>query len=122
MGRDFLIGASADSTGPLPDVPIRIILFTDLESSTALTQAGSDAEAQEVLHGHNDAVRAALEAHGGEEVKHTGDGIMAAFGSAVAAVEAALQIQRELAGAEVRVRIGPNAGEPIAEDGGRWGS
>ena len=63
--RDFLVGTSADPAGPLPDTPIRIILFTDLESSTALTQALGDAKAQEVLHGHNDVVRAALEAHAG---------------------------------------------------------
>ena len=100
----------------------RTLLFTDLESSTALTQALGDAKAQELLHGHNDAVRAALAAHDGEEVKHTGDGIFAAFGSAVAAVEAALQIQRDLAGAEVRVRIGLNAGEPIAEDDDYFGT
>jgi len=101
---------------------LRTLLFTDLESSTALTQSLGDAKAQEVLRGHNDAVRAALAAHDGEEVKHTGDGIFAAFGSAVSAVEASLQIQRELAGAEVRVRIGLNAGEPIAEDGDYFGS
>ncbi len=101
---------------------LRTLLFTDLESSTALTQAVGDEKAQEILRGHNDAVRTALEAHGGEEVKHTGDGIMAAFGSAVGAVEAALQIQRELAGAEVRVRVGLNAGEPIAEDDDYFGA
>ena len=101
---------------------LRTLLFTDLESSTALTQAVGDAKAHEVLHGHNDAVRAALAAHDGEEVKHTGDGIFAAFGSAVSAVEAALQIQRDLAGAEVRVRIGLNAGEPIAEDDDYFGT
>ena len=100
----------------------RTILFTDLESSTALTQAVGDAKAQDVLHGHNDVVRAALAAHDGEEVKHTGDGIMASFGSAVSAVEAALAIQRDLAGGEIRVRIGLNAGEPIAEDHDYFGT
>ena len=100
----------------------RTLLFTDLESSTALTQQLGDAKAQEVLHGHNDAVRAALTAHDGTEVKHTGDGIFAAFGSAVSAVEAALQIQRDLAGGEVRVRVGLNAGEPIAEDDDYFGT
>ena len=100
----------------------RTLMFTDLESSTALTQSLGDAKAQEILRGHNAAVRAALAAHGGEEVKHTGDGIFAAFTSAVSAVEAALQIQRELAGAEVRVRIGLNAGEPIAEDDDYFGA
>ncbi len=105
-----------------PTAAVQTILFTDLESSTALTQAIGDDRAQEVLRGHDDAVRAALTAHDGEEVKHTGDGIMAAFGSAVGAVEAALQIQRELAGAEVRVRVGLNAGEPIAEDDDYFGA
>ncbi len=98
------------------------IMFTDLESSTALTQKLGDDVAQGILHGHNDAVRKALEEHGGREVKHTGDGIMAAFPSAVRAVAAALQIQRDLAGGEVRVRIGLNAGEPIAEDDDFFGT
>ena len=53
---------------------------------------------------------------------HTGDGIMASFGSAVSAVEASLAIQREMAGGEVRVRIGLNAGEPIAEDDDLFGT
>ena len=98
------------------------ILFTDLESSTALTQRLGDEGAQELLRGHNDAVRSALEANGGREVKHTGDGIMASFPSAVSAVEASLAIQREMAGGEVRVRIGLNAGEPIAEDDDLFGT
>jgi len=98
------------------------ILFTDLESSTALTSRVGDEAAQEVLRGHNVAVRNALDAHGGLEVKHTGDGIMASFPSAVSAVEAALAVQRDLAGGDVRVRIGINAGEPIAEDDDFFGT
>ncbi len=100
----------------------RTILFTDLESSTALTQKLGDDKAQEILRGHNGVVRAALAANDGEEVKHTGDGIMASFGSAVSAVQAALQIQRDLAGGEIRVRVGCNAGEPIAEDHDYFGT
>ena len=41
---------------------------------------------------------------------------MASFPSAVSAATAALQIQREMTGGEVRVCVGLNAGEPIAED------
>ncbi|MCA9831406.1 MAG: adenylate/guanylate cyclase domain-containing protein [Dehalococcoidia bacterium] len=117
----FLKPESAVPMDPPPS-PFQTILFTDLESSTALTQRVGDEAAQEVLRGHNTTVRKALEAHGGREVKHTGDGIMAAFPSAVRAVEAALQVQRELAGGEVRVRIGLNAGEPIAEDDDLFGT
>ena len=50
------------------------ILFTDLEASTPLTQRLGDEGAQELLRGHNTTVRAALDEHGGREVKHTGDG------------------------------------------------
>ena len=37
-------------------------------------------------------------------------------------MDAALQIQRDLTGVEVRVRIGLNAGEPIAEDDDCFGA
>jgi adenylate cyclase len=47
---------------------------------------------------------------------------MASFGSAVSAVEAAQQIQRDLVGGAIRVRIGLNAGEPIAEDHDYFGT
>jgi class 3 adenylate cyclase len=117
---DFL--AEGATTDEVQLSGFQTILFTDLESSTALTQRVGDEAAQEVIRGHNVAVRAALEEHGGREVKHTGDGIMASFPSAVSAVQAALAIQRELAGGEVRVRVGLNAGEPIAEDDDLFGT
>ncbi len=40
----------------------------------------------------------------------------------MSAVKASLAIQREMAGGEVRVRIGLNAGEPIAEDDDFFGT
>ena len=98
------------------------ILFTDMEGSTSLTQRLGDAKAQEVLRTHNGIVREALKAHGGSEIKHTGDGIMASFASASKALECAIAMQRafaeqnESAEEPIRVRIGLNAGEPIAED------
>ena len=45
-----------------------------------------------------------------------GDGFMISFGSAVGALDCAIAIQRALAEGEVKVRIGLNAGEPIAEE------
>jgi hypothetical protein len=105
-----------------PSGGFQTILFTDLESSTALTQRVGDEAAQEVLRGHNTAVRGALDANGGREVKHTGDGIMASFPSAVSAVQAGIAIQRELMDGEVRVRVGINAGEPVAEDDDLFGT
>ncbi len=92
------------------------ILFTDVEGSTALTDRLGDAAAREVLREHERTTREALKAHGGSEVKTMGDGFMASFGSATKALECAVGIQRAFGDGDIRVRIGLNAGEPIAED------
>jgi len=104
------------------------ILFTDIEGSTALTQRLGDAKAQEVLRTHNSIVRDALKAHSGSEAKHTGDGIMASFTSASRALQCAIAMQRafaahnESAEEPIRVRVGLNAGEPIAEEKDLFGT
>jgi class 3 adenylate cyclase len=112
-----------------PDAPgaFRTILFTDVEGSTALTDRLGDAKARELLHEHERITREALSAHGGSEVKTMGDGFMASFSSATKALECSIAIQsafaerNESAEESIKVRIGLNAGEPIAEDdpGGR---
>jgi class 3 adenylate cyclase len=104
------------------------ILFTDIEGSTVLTQRLGDAEAQAILHTHNAIVRDALRAHGGSEIKHTGDGIMASFASASRALRCSIAIQRAFyqrnrsAETQIRVRIGLNAGEPIVEEEDLFGT
>ena len=100
------------------------VMFTDLQDSTALTQRLGDARAQqELVHRHNEVVREALSAHGGREVKHTGDGIMASFSSGSNAIDAAIAIQEAFGADEaVQVRIGLNEGEPVAEDGDLFGA
>jgi class 3 adenylate cyclase len=98
------------------------ILFTDMEGSTALTQQLGDDRAQAHVRKHNTAVREALAAHSGREIKHTGDGIMASFSSARGAVDCAIAIQRALDDEAVRVRIGLNAGEPVAEEQDLYGT
>ena len=98
------------------------IIFTDVEGSTALTDRLGDAKARDLLREHERITRDALKAHGGSEVKTMGDGFMASFGSATNALECAIALQRafaernESAEEPIKVRIGLNAGEPIAED------
>jgi class 3 adenylate cyclase len=107
----------------------RTILFTDVEGSTALTERLGDAKAREVLRNHERIVREALRAHGGAEVKAMGDGFMASFSSATRALECAIAMQRAFAAHDdehpetpIRVRIGLNAGEPIAEEADLFGT
>ena len=118
----------APSRLPPGDAPVTI-LFTDMEGSTDLTQRLGDAGAQEVLRTHNAIIRDALKATSGSEVKHTGDGIMASFPSASRALEAAVAMQKAFAeqnqeqpDTAIRVRIGLNAGEPLAEDDDLFGT
>ncbi|HEY5625989.1 MAG TPA: adenylate/guanylate cyclase domain-containing protein [Dehalococcoidia bacterium] len=114
-------------TEPADAGAFRTLLFTDVEGSTALTDRLGDAKARDLLREHERTVREALTAHGGSEVKTLGDGFMASFSSATKALECAIAMQRafaernELAEEPIEVRIGLNAGEPIAEDdpGGR---
>ena len=105
------------------------ILFTDVEGSTALTERLGDAKARQVLRNHERITREALRAHGGAEVKAMGDGFMASFSSATRALECAIAMQRAFAAHDdehtetpIRVRIGLNAGEPIAEEEDLFGT
>lgn len=108
----------------------RTIMFTDIEDSTGTTQRLGDAQAQEIVRTHNEIVRDSLHGYAGTEIKHTGDGIMASFTSATAAVECAIAIQRGLASHSVvhsdhplfDVRIGLNAGEPLIEGDDLFGT
>ncbi len=106
-----------------------LFLGGSVVDSTSLTQRLGDEMAMEFLHVHDRIVRDALAAAKGREVKHTGDGIMASFVSAAAAVRCAVQIQRELARREreerdhhIKVRIGGAAGEPVERDNDIFGT
>ncbi len=122
----FLFEGEAD-TAAAPSGLVTI-LFTDMEGSTSLTQRLGDERAQEVLRAHNGIVRDALKAHGGTEIKHTGDGVMTSFPATTKALECAIAIQgsfaayNESAETPIRVRIGINAGEPVAEDEDLFGT
>jgi hypothetical protein len=70
--------------------------------------------------GKLDCREAAVAREKGREIKHTGDGIMAAFVSAAAAVRCAIEVQNKIRqsnaehpGQPLQLRIGLAAGEPI---------
>lgn len=111
------------------DPGIRSIMFTDIVGSTEATSRFGDDAAIAMLGTHDRIVRAAIGGHGGREVKHTGDGIMAAFNSAANAVKSACRIighldEHNAGGPEfpVTVRIGISAGEPVEQASDLFGS
>jgi class 3 adenylate cyclase len=117
--------------GPMPQHPpgtayaesaVRAIVFTDICGSVAMTQQLGDDRHMLLLREHNTIVRRELSSCNGREVKHTGDGLMAAFTSIAGAVEFAGAVQRALHvrnqtdGDPLHVSIGISAGEPITDD------
>jgi class 3 adenylate cyclase len=105
---------------------VRTILFTDLEAHTQLMSRLGDDKGRDLLREHERRTREALRAHGGSEVKSMGDGFMASFGSAQRALDCARAIEAAFAepvlGETLKVRIGVNAGEPVAEDDDLFGA
>jgi class 3 adenylate cyclase len=101
------------------DTGTRTILFTDIVGSTDMTQRFGDEASFALLGVHDTIVRGAVWANSGREVKHTGDGIMAAFTSASSAVRCAMHVMQEVAAHRadphppLRLRVGIAAGEPI---------
>lgn len=102
---------------------LRIILFTDIVGSAQMTQDFGDEAAMRVLKVHDTIIRGALKKHGGGEVKHTGDGIMASFVSVSGSVRSAIDMQKGIGDynqadpeMKLHVRIGLSAGEPVEEN------
>jgi class 3 adenylate cyclase len=95
------------------------VLFTDMVDSTAAAVHLGDDQAQTLIDAHDRTVHAALDSFGGQQVKHTGDGVLARFPSVSAALRASVAIQlgvgaeRVSAAVPLHVRIGVNAGEPL---------
>ena len=110
------------------DSALRAIMFTDIVGSTSVTERLGDARSVEMVRAHDALVRRALKDKGGRVVKHTVDGIMASFEDAANSVECARSIQQafvafNLASKEkLRVRIGIDVGEPIADSNDLFGA
>jgi pentatricopeptide repeat protein len=102
------------------------VLMTDLVGSTRLLRHGPEAY-DEIRRAHFDAVRAVIADCRGDEVKSTGDGVMATFTSAADAVLAAIGVQQAVSLLQRRdprspaVRVGIGCGEATSEDGDWYG-
>ena len=76
--------------------PVRTvtILITDLVGSTALESRIGPAAADTLRSEHFSLLRSEIGEAGGQEVKNTGDGLVAAFDSASQAVSCAVAVQQ----------------------------
>src|SRR5271170_6888991 len=100
------------------------IMFTDMVGYSALAQR-NEALSLELLEEHRRIVRGLLSKHSGREVKTTGDGFLLEFPSALAAVQAAMEIQNALhernlvspPDRQMLIRIGIHVGDVVMSDG-----
>lgn len=103
------------------------IVTSDLVGSTKLESTVGPEVADVLRREHFELLRQAVAGNGGVEVKNIGDGLMAAFKSASAAVECAKAmhqlIDRRNRGAEteLHIRVGIGMGEATIEDGDYFG-
>ena len=83
----------------MPDLPTGTItiLFTDLVDHSSLYARLGQGEARSVILSHFRVLRGVVAEHGGHEVKEEGDRLMVAFGSAGAALHAAIAMQQSVA-------------------------
>ncbi len=118
------MSGSGDGVQELPSGTVTL-LFTDVEGSTRLWAADSDAMAAS-LRVHDTILRVAIEGNGGYVFTTAGDSFASAFGRASDAVRAAAEAQLALDGAtwpgpSLRVRMGLHLGEADERDGDYFG-
>ncbi len=103
-------------------------LFTDLEGSTKLWERYPGAM-KTALARHDEIVRQAIEGHGGQVIKSTGDGFHAVFDTCASGVAAALAAQQSLFRApwdevkphSLRARMALHTGEAQERSGDYYG-
>jgi class 3 adenylate cyclase len=105
------------------------ILFSDIKGSTSYAEKKGDVEYMAMLDRHNRILFPVIEAEGGHVVKTIGDSILARFDDPVAAVKAAVGMQRALArdgeGRDeidrIRIRLGLHCGMGLVKDNDVFG-
>jgi len=112
-----LIGAFAGRqatslpAGSDADRVLATVMFSDIVSSTERAAGMGDRRWRDELDRHDELVRAQLRAHGGREIKTTGDGFLALFDAPARAIRCAVAIREQLRAVGVDVRIGLHSGE-----------
>jgi class 3 adenylate cyclase len=87
------------------------ILVTDIVDSTARAVAVGPARWRDLVSRHNELAGRVINAHEGQLIKTTGDGVIALFDSAAAAVDAASELIDVMAALELRIRAGVQTGD-----------
>ena len=106
--EEFLTGSHGEAEA---DRVLATVLFTDIVGSTALAAAVGDRRWRDLLERHDTAVDGELRRENGRRVKHTGDGVLAAFDGPAKAVRCARAVIEQGHHLGFDVRAGVHTGE-----------
>lgn len=90
---------------------VATIMLTDIVDSTSRAVTEGVARWREIVSRHNELGERVIDAHRGRLVKTTGDGLLAVFDSAEAAVHAAIAFVEAVRPLDIRLRVGIHTGE-----------
>jgi len=113
-----IAGNAADFGLPVaPSRTVGTMLMTDIVDSTGIVSRIGDAAWKQRLAEHDRVVRHQIERFGGREITTTGDGFLALFASAGAALRAAVGARDATAAIGLPIRAGVHTGEVEQVDG-----
>ena len=90
---------------------VTTLLMSDIVDSTLTAARLGDATWKQMLAEHNRLIRAQMDRFRGTEVKTTGDGFLATFGSAAGAIRSSIAMRDAVRGLGIELRIGVHTGE-----------
>lgn len=125
---EAFMGRRVDPEGggdkPLSESGFRTLMVTTVANAAALANELGDEAALDAIGEHESVLTKILGTHEGLRVRSVGDGFLASFASTSQAVECAIAMQRETAAqaGSVHIKIGLNAGEPVAKNNDLFGT
>lgn len=106
--QEFVTGAPAVAPS---DRVLATVMFTDIVGSTEQAVELGDRRWTDLLADHSRLVRRQLERYRGQEVKATGDGVLATFDSPARAVSCAASLRDGVRAFGIEIRAGLHTGE-----------
>src|SRR5262249_10298389 len=97
--------------GTTPNRVLAALLFTDIVDSTGTAARLGDAGWHDMLTMHLQQSDEAIERFGGRRIATTGDGLLASFDAAAAAVRTATAVRDSARGQHLQLRMGVHVGE-----------
>ena len=118
LPADFPPLQSLDMPRRAPGRVLTTVLCADIADATARLVALGDRRWLEVQAQYKALVRQELARHGGEEMDMVGDGLLAVFDGAVAAIRCGCAIRDAIQGLGMAMKVGIHAGEVEYDDDG----